>query len=69
MKQKELAKGIEVCIRRSKRLKKQVAKDAGFSKQMLSDMLNGCKIIRAEYMPQIAAAIGVRIEDIYDAAT
>lgn len=66
--QKELARGIEHCIQRKERMKKQVAQDAGFSKQMFSDMLNGRKIIRAEYMPRIAEAIGVDIADIYEAA-
>lgn len=68
MRAEDLARGIERCIQRKQLLKKRVAADAGFSEQMFSDMLNGRKIIRAEYMPRIARAIGVEISDIYDAA-
>ncbi len=68
MRAEDLARGIERCIQRKGLLKKQVACDAGFSEQMFSDMLNGRKIIRAEYMPQIAEAIGVEVADIYTAA-
>lgn len=68
MRAEDLARGIERCIQRKDLLKKQVACDAGFSEQMFSDMLNGRKIIRAEYMPQIAEAIGVEVADIYTAA-
>lgn len=68
MNAEELARGIQRCIQQKDLLKKQVACEAGFSEQMFSDMLNGRKIIRAEYMPRIARAIGVEISDIYDAA-
>ncbi len=44
-----------------------VADKAGFSAQQLSDMLAGRKLIRAEYLPQLADALGVTVQDIFDA--
>lgn len=44
-----------------------IARRTGFSTQQFSDMLNGRKIIRADYMPRIAKALGVSIADIYAA--
>ena len=44
---------------------KAVATRAGFTEQQFSDMLNGRKVIRAEYMPRIAAALGVEVGEIY----
>ena len=46
-------------------LQKFVANAAGFSNQQFSDMLNGRKIIRVEYLPQIAQALGVEIADLF----
>ena len=46
-------------------LQKFVANTAGFSNQQFSDMLNGRKIIRVEYLPQIAQALGVEIADLF----
>ncbi len=42
-----------------------VAKDSGFSPQQFSDMLNGRKVIRAEYIPAIAHALSASIDDLY----
>ena len=47
--------------------KNAIAKRAGFSEQQFSAMLNGRKIIRAEYMPRSAKALDVSVADIYDA--
>ena len=44
-----------------------VAEKTGFSDQQLCDMLHGRKIIRADYMPQIAKALGVSVQEIYNA--
>lgn len=46
-----------------------VAERAGFTEQQFSDMLNGRKIIRAEYLPRIAEALGIiNIGDIFSDA-
>lgn len=46
---------------------KYVAHKAGFSEQQFSDMLNGRKVIRAEYMLPIAEALGVDINCLFAA--
>lgn len=42
-----------------------VATKAGFTPQQFSDMLNGRKVIKAEYIPRIANALGVDPNSIY----
>lgn len=42
-----------------------VAERAGFTQQQFCDMLNGRKVIRAEYIPRIADALGVNISDLF----
>ena len=42
-----------------------VAERSGFTEQQFSDMLNGRKIIRAEYIPKIANALGVSVWDLF----
>ena len=44
-----------------------VAKKAGYSPQKLSDMLNGRRLIKACDIPNLALALGVKIDDIYEA--
>lgn len=44
---------------------KAVAERAGFTEQQFSDMLNGRKVIRAEYLPAIANAMGVHVSDLF----
>lgn len=44
---------------------KAVAERAGFTEQQFSDMLNGRKVIRAEYLPAIAKALGVSVGDLF----
>jgi len=46
-------------------IQKAVASRSGFSQQQFSDMLNGRKMIRAEYIPAIADALGVKINELY----
>jgi len=43
-----------------------IAVKSGFSEQQFSDMLNGRKTIKAEYIPRIAAALGVDPNAIYE---
>ena len=58
--------GIRVVMLHKGLLQKFVAERAGFTEQQFSDMLNGRKVIRAEYLPAIARALSVRITDLYD---
>jgi len=44
-----------------------IAKRAGFTEQQFSDMLNGRKIIRAEFIPRIADALEVEPNDLFAA--
>ncbi|MCD7863585.1 MAG: helix-turn-helix domain-containing protein [Lachnospiraceae bacterium] len=44
-----------------------VADQAGLTKQELSDMLNGRKIIKACDIPRMAKALGVGSDDVYAA--
>lgn len=42
-----------------------VAERAGFTEQQFSDMLNGRKTIKAEYLPAIAKALEVTPNDLF----
>lgn len=46
-------------------LQKFVAEQSGFSPQEFSDLLNGRKVLKAEYIPRIAKALGVTPNDLY----
>ncbi len=59
--------GIRLIISEKGLVQKTVANRAGFTEQQFSDMLNGRKLIRAEYLPLIATALGVSLNEIYDA--
>lgn len=53
-------------IIRSKGLKQcAVAEKAGFSPNLFSSMMNERKAIMAEYIPDIASALGVDVNDLY----
>ena len=62
-----VAAGIESIIREKGFIQGVIAKKAGFSDQQFSDMLKGRKVIRADYMVPIAKAMGVSVQEIYDA--
>lgn len=42
-----------------------VAERAGFTKQELSNILNGHKLLRIEHLPRIAEALDVEISNLY----
>lgn len=42
-----------------------VAERAGFSDQEFSNMMNNRKLIKAEYIPAIASAIGVTTNELF----
>lgn len=46
-------------------VKKGVAKRAGMSAQALSDILQGRKVIRADMIPSLAAAVDVPIAELF----
>lgn len=46
-------------------VKKGVAKRAGITAQMLSDIIAGRKIIRADMIPALAHAVDVEIPDLF----
>lgn len=62
-----VAEGIALLISENGIRQSFVAKKAGYSDQMLSDMLNGRKVIRACDIPRIASALSVTTNDIYEA--
>ena len=51
-------KGLKQC---------SVAEKAGFSPNTFSSMLNERKVITAEYLPNIACALGVPVNEFYRA--
>ena len=62
-----VAKRIRVIIASKMLVQKSVAERAGFTEQQFSDMLNGRKVIRAEYLPAIAHALGLTdIRELYE---
>lgn len=62
-----VALGIRRLIAERGLIQKAVAKRAGFSEQQFSDMLNDRKIIRAIDIIPISSAIGVTVQEIFDA--
>lgn len=62
-----VAAGIERIIRDKGFVRGSIAAKAGFSDQQFCDMLKGRKIIRADYLVPIAKAMGVTVQEIFDA--
>lgn len=67
MTQKTIAANIRDIIRQQGLIQRAVAERAGFTEQQFCDMLNGRKVIRAEYMPGIARGLGVEVADLFAA--
>lgn len=63
-----VAEGIRRSMESKGLYQKYVAERAGFTEQQLTDMIKGRKIIRAEYLPALATAIGVEISEFYKPA-
>ena len=55
----DLRETIKSLIAESGMKQKVVAERAGFTEQMMTDMLNGRKVIKAEFVPAICLALGV----------
>jgi transcriptional regulator with XRE-family HTH domain len=64
-----IAQGLAKLISERGIMQKFVAEKSGFTKQQMSDMLNGRKTIKAVDIPPLARAIGVTVQDIYDAGS
>lgn len=62
-----VAAGIERIIQDKGYIQGAIASKAGFTDQQFCDMLKGRKIIRADYLVPIAKALGVSVQEIYDA--
>lgn len=62
-----VAIGIRKIIAEKGMRQKVVAERAGFTDQQFSDMLNGRKVIRAEYVLPIAKALMVDITELFSA--
>lgn len=60
-----VAVGIKSIVREKGLKQIRVAEKAGFTPQQFSAMLNGKKLILAEYMPRIANALDVDVMEIY----
>ena len=60
---------VALCIKNTIRTKgliqRMVAERAGFTPNQFCDMLNGRKIIKTSYIPDIANAIGVDIAELF----
>jgi transcriptional regulator with XRE-family HTH domain len=50
-------KGMKQCV---------VAERSGFSVAEFSNMLNGRKLLRVEYIPRIANALGIEPNDLFE---
>lgn len=62
-----VATGIRRIIATRKLKNIYVAKRAGFTRQQLSDMLNGRKLIKACDILKLSEVLGVTVNDIYEA--
>lgn len=63
-----VAMGIKRIILEKGFIQKSIAEKSGFSDQQFCDMLNNRKIIRADYIPRIANAMGVTPNELYGIA-
>lgn len=58
------AERIRIIIREKNLVQHRVAEAAGFTGQQLCDMLRGRKLILADYLPRLAAALGVESREL-----
>ena len=62
-----IAVGIKHIINEKGLMQKTVAKQAGFTAQQFSDMVNDRKVIKAIDLFPISVALGVSVQEIFDA--
>ena len=65
IKYEQIIENIKRLVKESDIKQGAIARRAGFTDQSFSDMMYGRKLLRAEYIPQIAAALGKTINEIY----
>ena len=65
----QIVTNIRAIIQENGMKQKAIAKRSGFGEQDFSNMMNGRKEIKAEYIPAIAAALGVTPNDIFNGKT
>lgn len=61
----DIIENIKKLVKESDIKQGAIARRAGFTDQSFSDMMNGRKLLRAEYIPQIAIALGKTVNEIY----
>ena len=59
MNNERMTENIKSLISESGMKQKAIAERAGFTEQMMTDMLNGRKVIKAEFIPALCQALGV----------
>jgi len=64
-----IAAGIRLLMSERGLIQKSVAMRAGYTPQQFSDMLNDRKTIKATDILPISKAIGVSVQEIYDAGS
>ncbi|PWM44035.1 MAG: XRE family transcriptional regulator [Clostridia bacterium] len=64
MNQEKIALMIKSIIKSQGKLQGPIAIKAGFTPSQFSNLLNGRKLMLAEYIPRIAKALGVTPNDI-----
>ena len=62
-----VAVGIKNIIQEKGYRQSAIAEKAGFPAQQFNDMLHNRKVIRADYLPYMSRALGVTVQEIYDA--
>lgn len=55
---RRMAKGKKIKLR-------HIGDELGIGKERMSDLLNGRKVFRAEYLPKIAEVLGVDISELF----
>lgn len=64
-----IAMGIRSLINERGMIQRVVAERAGYTPQQLSDMLNDRKTIKAIDIVPISKALGVSVQEVYDAGS
>ncbi len=64
-----IAVGIKSLITERGMIQRVVAERAGYTSQQFSDMLNNRKIIKAIDIVPISKALGVSVQEVYDAGS
>lgn len=61
----DIINNIKELVKRSEIKQGAIARKAEFTDQSFSDMMYGRKLLRPEYIPRIARALGVSVNEIY----